>query len=351
MQQILAFETDLLEHEDLFDGSKVMEAKVAALKDEARAELARIEALGGAAAAVETGALKQALVESNARRLAAIESGEQVVVGVNRYRDGEPSPLTAGDGAVYTVSETVEMEAVRRIRAWRARRDEAAVEAALSDLEAAAREGRNVMPPSIACAKAGVTTGEWGETLRRVFGEYRAPTGVTSSTASPGATQDIRLMVADLSERLGETPRLVVGKPGLDGHSNGAEQIALRARDVGMEATYDGIRQTPSEIVARAKATGAHVVGLSILSGSHVPLVREVRAKMRAEGLDHVPVVVGGIISAEDENVLRNMGVAAVYTPKDYALDAIMADIVRVVDRSLPNRPGEGAAPQRRARA
>ncbi|HEY8566805.1 MAG TPA: protein meaA [Beijerinckiaceae bacterium] len=349
MQQILAFETDLLEHEDLFDGSTVMEAKVAALKDEARAEFARIEALGGAAAAVETGALKQALVESNARRLAAIESGEQIVVGVNRFREGEPSPLTAGDGAVYTVSETVEMEAVHRIRAWRTRRDEAAVTAALAELEAAAREGRNVMPPSIACAKAGVTTGEWGETLRQVFGEYRAPTGVTASTASAGATQDIRLMVAELGERLGETPRLVVGKPGLDGHSNGAEQIALRARDVGMEATYEGIRQTPAEIVARAKANRAHVVGLSILSGSHVPLVREVRAKMRAEGLDHIPVVVGGIISAEDENVLRNMGVAAVYTPKDYALDAIMADIVRVVDRSLPNRPGEDEALRRRA--
>jgi (2R)-ethylmalonyl-CoA mutase len=335
MQQILAFETDLLEHEDLFDGSVVMEAKVAALKEAARAELSRIEAMGGAAAAVETGALKRGLVESNARRLAAIEAGERIVVGVNRFREGEPSPLTAGDGAILTVPETVEMETVRAIRAWRARRDAAAVEAALAELETAAREGRNVMPPSIACAKAGVTTGEWGETLRRVFGEYRAPTGVTPETETAAAAGDVRLMVADLAEKLGEEPRLLVGKPGLDGHSNGAEQIALRARDVGFSVTYDGIRQTPSEIVAKARETGAHVIGLSILSGSHVPLVREVMARLRVEGLDRVPLVVGGIISAEDENVLRNMGVSAIYTPKDYALDGIMADIVRVTERSL----------------
>jgi ethylmalonyl-CoA mutase len=204
------------------------------------------------------------------------------------------------------------------------------------------------MPPSIACAKAGITTGEWGEALRRVFGEYRAPTGVTPETASAGATQEIRLMVVELAERLGEPPRLVVGKPGLDGHSNGAEQIALRARDVGMEVAYDGIRQTPAEIVARARDTDAHVIGLSILSGSHVPLVREVKARLRLEGLDHIPLVVGGIISAEDENVLRNMGVAAIYTPKDYALDTIMADIVRVVGRAWPRDPAtEPAAPPR----
>ena len=199
------------------------------------------------------------------------------------------------------------------------------------------------MPASIACAKAGVTTGEWGEALRRVFGEYRAPTGVTADTASAGATQDIRFMVSELAERIGETPRLVVGKPGLDGHSNGAEQIALRSRDVGFEVTYDGIRQTPAEIVAKARETNAHVIGLSILSGSHVPLVREVKARLRLEGLDHIPLVVGGIISGEDENVLRNMGVAAIYTPKDYALDAIMADIVRVVGRAWPREPVEDA--------
>ncbi|HEX2553206.1 MAG TPA: protein meaA [Microvirga sp.] len=352
MQQILAFETDLLENDDLFDGSRVIEAKVASLKEEIRAELARLEALGGAVAGVESGYLKRALVESNARRLAGIEAGEQVVVGVNRYREGEPSPLTAGDGAVLTVPETVEMEAVHRIRAWRQGRDAAAAEAALAELEAAAREGRSVMPASIACAKAGVTTGEWGEALRRVFGEYRAPTGVTPETATGGATEGIRLMVADLAQAIGETPRLVVGKPGLDGHSNGAEQVALRARDVGMEVAYDGIRQTPDEIVARAKETGAHVIGLSILSGSHVPLVREVKARLRRESLDHIPVVVGGIISAEDENVLRNLGVAAIYTPKDYALDAIMADIVRVVGRAFPREAsGDSPSPRRRAAA
>ncbi|MDF3062050.1 MAG: methylmalonyl-CoA mutase, large subunit [Microvirga sp.] len=350
MQQILAYETDLLEYDDIFDGSKAIEAKVEELKSAARAELARIDAMGGAIAAVESGALKQALVESNAKRLAAIEAGEQVVVGVNRFTEGAPSPLTAGESSFLSVPETVEMEAVRRIRAWRARRDEAAAERALNALEAAAREGRNIMPASIECAKAGVTTGEWGERLREVFGEYRAPTGVSPETATAGATQEIRLMVAELGKKLGETPRLVVGKPGLDGHSNGAEQIALRARDVGMEVSYDGIRQTPAEIVERARETGAHVIGLSILSGSHVPLVREVKARLRLEGLDHVPVVVGGIISAEDDNVLRNMGVAAVYTPKDYALDAIMADVVRVVERAVERRAAMGqAAPKRRA--
>jgi (2R)-ethylmalonyl-CoA mutase len=203
------------------------------------------------------------------------------------------------------------------------------------ETRAAAREGRNVMPPSIACAKAGVTTGEWGETLRRVFGEYRAPTGVTLDTAGDGGAADVRLLVAELAEVLGEQPRLLVGKPGLDGHSNGAEQIALRARDVGWAVSYDGIRQTPSEIVRRARENGAHVIGLSILSGGHVSLVREVMARLRVEGLDRVPVVVGGIIGAEDGHVLRNMGVAAIYTPKDYALDGIMADIVRVAERAL----------------
>jgi (2R)-ethylmalonyl-CoA mutase len=338
MQQILAYETDLLEYEDVFDGSKVIEAKVAELKDAARAELARIDAMGGASAAVDTGALKRALVESNAKRLAAIECGEQVVVGVNRYTQGEPSPLMTGEGAFLSVPETVEMEAVHRIRAWRAQRDGAAADAALAELEAAAREGRSVMPASIACAKAGVTTGEWGEALRGVFGEYRAPTGVSVDTVTAGATQELRLMVADLAQTLGATPRMLVGKPGLDGHSNGAEQIALRARDVGMEVTYDGIRQTPAEIVGNARETGAHVIGLSILSGSHVPLVREVMARLRIEGLEHVPVVVGGIISAEDDNVLRNMGVSAVYTPKDFSLDAIMGDLVKVVRRALERR-------------
>ena len=335
MQQVLAYETDLLEHEDLFDGSRVMDAKVGALKEAARAELARIDAAGGAIVAVEDGSLKRALVESNARRLARVETGEQVVVGVNRFQEGEPSPLVAGEGTFLSVPETVEMEAVAKLRAWRAGRDNRAVEAARADLERAAREGANIVAPSIAAAKAGMTTGEWGETLREVFGQYRAPTGVSVDTVGAPSGSDIRLVVADLATTLGGRPRLVVGKPGLDGHSNGAEQIALRARDVGMDVTYDGIRQTPAEIVARAIETDAHLIGLSILSGSHVPLVREVKARLRLEGRDHIPLVVGGIISAEDENVLRNMGVAAIYTPKDYVLDTIMADMVRVIGRGL----------------
>ncbi|WP_238181791.1 methylmalonyl-CoA mutase family protein, partial [Methylobacterium trifolii] len=352
MQQILAFETDLLEYDDIFDGSKVIDAKVESLKEQTRAELARIGEIGGAVAAVETGALKQSLVESNARRISAIEAGDQIVVGVNKWQQGEPSPLTAGEGAIFTVSENVEMEAEARIRDWRAKRDDRAVGRALEDLEAAARSGANIMPVSIAAAKAGVTTGEWGARLRDVFGEYRAPTGVTLQTVSSGAAEDAKLLIADLGERLGEQPRLVVGKPGLDGHSNGAEQIALRARDVGFDVTYDGIRQTPAEIVAKAKATGAHVVGLSILSGSHVPLVRDVKAKMREAGLDHIPVVVGGIISPDDELVLKNMGVSAVYTPKDYVIDTIMIGLAKVVGKALDKasadkRDGTGANRER----
>ncbi len=343
MQQILAFETDLLEYDDIFDGSTVIESRVEALKEQTRAELKRIAELGGAVTAVEAGELKRALVESNAKRIAAIEKGEQIVVGVNKWQQGEPSPLTAGEGAIFTVSETVEMEAETRIREWRAKRDDRAVGQALDDLEQAARSGANIMPPSIAAAKAGVTTGEWGQRLREVFGEYRAPTGVTLETVTSGAAEEARLLIADLGERLGETPKLVVGKPGLDGHSNGAEQIALRARDVGFDVTYDGIRQTPTEIVAKAKERGAHVIGLSVLSGSHVPLVREVKAKLREAGLDHVPVVVGGIISTEDELVLKNMGVTAVYTPKDYELDKIMVGLAKVVERALDKRAADRA--------
>jgi (2R)-ethylmalonyl-CoA mutase len=339
MQQILAFETDLLENEDLFDGSVVMERKVEALKEAARAELARIEAEGGAVAAVVSGSLKRALVESNARRIQRVETGEQIVVGVNRYTEAESSPLTAGEGIFMSVPETVEMEAIAKIRAWRSARDGRAVDEALAELASAAREDRNVMPASIAAAKVGVTTGEWGETLREIFGQYRAPTGITIETVTSPAADEVRLMVSELSEKLDGAPRVLVGKPGLDGHSNGAEQIALRARDVGMEVTYDGIRQTPAEIVARALETDTHLIGLSILSGSHVPLVRDVMARLRREGLEHIPVVVGGIISAEDENVLKQLGVTAVYTPKDYALDGIMRGMVGIMEQGLGRRP------------
>ncbi|MFO1067523.1 MAG: methylmalonyl-CoA mutase family protein [Geminicoccaceae bacterium] len=334
MQQILALETDLLEYGDLFDGSPVVEAKVEALMAEARAELARIEAMGGALAAVESGYMKQRLVESSAARIAAIASGEQVVVGVNRYTETAPSPLTAGaDGGFMTVDAAAEREQVERLQAWRAQRDPAAVQAALALLRSAAAEGRNVMEPSIACAHAGVTTGEWGQCLREVFGEYRAPTGV--GAARPMAPADayapVRTAVEDASLRLGRRLKMLVGKPGLDGHSNGAEQIAVAARDCGFEVVYEGIRLTPARIANTALEEGVHVVGLSILSGSHVPLVTEVLERMRRLGLGGVPVVVGGIIPPQDAEILRAAGVARIYTPKDYEVTRIMADIVDVI--------------------
>ena len=333
MQQILAYETDLLEYADIFNGSKEIEAKVEALVAEAREELARIEAMGGAVAAVESSYMKQKLVESNTRRLEQIEKGEATVVGVNRFRETEASPLTGGDGSILTVPEHVEAEAVEGLKAWRAQRDPRAVEKALADLRAAAAEGRNIMEPSIVAAKAGVTTGEWGETLRAVFGEYRAPTGVGRAVRETGGDLGpVRSAVEAVSTKLGRRLKFLVGKPGLDGHSNGAEQIAVRARDCGMEVVYEGIRLTPAQIVNAALEEGVHVVGLSILSGSHLALVRDVMDRMRASGLDDVPVVVGGIIPPEDERSLKAMGVAAVYTPKNFQLNDIMADVVRLVD-------------------
>ncbi len=330
LQQILAYETDLLEFGDLFDGNPVVAAKVAELKAEASAEMQRIGEMGGAIAAVPY--MKSKLVESNTRRLEAIESGDQVVIGVNRFTETEPSPLTTGEGSIMVVDPAVEAAQVESLKAWRAARDAKAVEKALADLRAAAQEGRNVMEPSIAAAKAGVTTGEWGQVLREVFGEYRAPTGVgRAARAETGDLAPIRDEVEKVSRALGRRLKFLVGKPGLDGHSNGAEQIAVRARDCGMEVVYEGIRLTPAEIVNAALEEGVHVVGLSILSGSHIPLVTEVMERMRVEGLDDVPVIVGGIIPPEDETVLRGAGVAAVYTPKDFQLNAIMADIVRIV--------------------
>jgi len=335
LQQIVAYETDLLEFGDLFDGSPVVEAKVEALAAGARDELNAIEAMGGAVAAVDSGYMKEQLVRSNARRVAAIEAGEQVVVGVNRFTDGAESPLTAGEGTVLTVDHTAEDAQIRGLLAWRERRDAAAVKRALAGLERAAREGANVMEASIDCAHAGVTTGEWGEALRRVFGEYRAPTGIDAGAgaAEAEALEALRERVAALSGRLGRAVTMVVGKPGLDGHSNGAEQVAVRAADAGMDVVYDGIRLTPAEIVAAAKEREAHVVGLSILSGSHVELVREVVRLMREEGLGEVPVVVGGIVPPADEGALRNMGVARVYTPKDYDLNRVLNEIVDLLDR------------------
>jgi (2R)-ethylmalonyl-CoA mutase len=338
MQQILAFETDLLEFEDLFDGSHVVEAKVRELKQGALDVLSRIEQMGGAVAAVESGFMKEQLVDANRARVLGIESGALTVVGVNRYTTAEPSPLSAGDGAIQKVDIAVEAEQIARLKAWRASRDSAAAEAALNDLIAAAKEDRNIMPASIACAKAGVTTGEWGGALRAVYGEYRPPTGV-AMVIDTGGDEQIEAVKADveaLSQRLGRQLSFLVGKPGLDGHSNGAEQIAARGRMVGMDVIYEGIRLTPAEIVAAAKEKKPHAVGLSILSGSHLDLVQEVVRLMRAEGLADIPLVVGGIIPPADELALRQMGVRGVYTPKDFKITDIMGDVVRLVDRANP---------------
>ena len=333
MQQILAYETDLLEYGDLFDGSPEVARKVEELKQAAREELAAIDAMGGAVAAIDTGYMKSKLVESNTRRLETIERGEQTVVGVNRFKETEASPLTAGEGSIMVVEERVEAQQIARLKEWRASRDAKAVEKALAELRSAAAEGRSVMEPSIAAAKAGVTTGEWGTTLREIFGEYRAPTGVgRAARQTTGDLAGVRSEVERVSQKLGRRIKFLVGKPGLDGHSNGAEQIAVRARDCGMEVVYEGIRLTPAEIVNAALEEGVHCVGLSILSGSHVPLVRDVMDRMRTEGLGDIPVIVGGIIPPEDEKILKQAGVAAVYTPKDFDLNAIMSDIVKIVD-------------------
>jgi (2R)-ethylmalonyl-CoA mutase len=332
MQQILAYETDLLEYGDIFDGSTEIDRVVETLKAQARAELETIEQMGGAVAAIEE--MKRRLVESNSERLRRIESGEQVVVGVNRFTETEASPLSAGGPAIESIDPKVEAEQIARLEAWREARDAKAAKAALKALDRAAREGANIMEPSIACAKAGVTTGEWGAVLRGVFGEYRAPTGVGRAARADGAgLEKVRSQVEALSGRLGRRLKMLVGKPGLDGHSNGAEQIAVRARDCGMEVVYEGIRLTPARIVRAALEESVHVIGLSILSGSHLALVGDVMARLGEEGIGDVPVVVGGIIPPEDARRLKALGVAAVYTPKDFQLNDIMADIVALVDR------------------
>jgi ethylmalonyl-CoA mutase len=334
MQQILAYETDLLEYGDIFDGSGEIAQKVEDLKQQAREELRRIEEMGGAVAAVDLGYMKQQLVESNTARLEAIERGEQTVVGVNKYLESEPSPLAGAADAILTVSEDAERGQIERLKAWRESRDNAAVAEALKDLKRTATSGGNIMPASIVCAKAGVTTGEWGWTLREAFGEYRAPTGVGRAMRNDvTGLDDIRADVDRVSRKLGRRLTFLVGKPGLDGHSNGAEQIAVRARDAGMQVVYEGIRLTPEEIVEAARKEKAHVVGLSVLSGSHLPLVEDIVDRMKRAGLD-VPVVVGGIIPPEDAAELEKAGVAAVYTPKDFELNRIMSDVVRIVERA-----------------
>ena len=340
MQQIVAFETDLLDYGDIFDGSKEIATKVEALKDEARAELKHVLSLGGGSSEAVIAYMKQRLVESNTARLHAIETGETKIVGVNAFTTTEPSPLSAGTDAIMTVKDDVEYEQIERLKAWRSARDQKAAKAALDELARAAKEGRNIMEPSIACAKAGITTGEWGGCLRDIFGEYRAPTGVALTMRADGteALADLRTRVKRLTERMGETPRFLVGKPGLDGHSNGAEQIAVRAADTGLEVIYDGIRVTPEQLVKTVAEKQVHILGLSILSGSHVPLIREVMQRLRAAGLSNVPVVAGGIIPQDDVNVLKQLGVAAVYTPKDFDLNRIMSDLVGLVEKQADEK-------------
>jgi (2R)-ethylmalonyl-CoA mutase len=334
LQQIVAHETDLLEYGDLFDGSPVVDAKVEELKAGAREELKLIEKLGGSIAAVESGYMKEALVESNARRVQAIMSGDLKIVGVNCFQESAPSPLADSADAIMKVDDAAEAEQVERLNAWRDGRDEAAVKIALDALARAAAEDRNIMEASIDAAKAGATTGEWSDVLRRVYGEYRAPTGVggAAGVAAEGLA-DVRAEVEAVSARIGRRIKILVGKPGLDGHSNGAEQIAVAARDAGMEVVYEGIRLTPRQIVNAALEEAVHLVGLSILSGSHAALAREVLEGLRTEGLGDVPVVVGGIIPPEDAEMLKAAGIAAIYTPKDFDLAAIMADITGIVDR------------------
>jgi (2R)-ethylmalonyl-CoA mutase len=334
IQQILAYETDLLEYPDIFEGSKVMDGLVAELADGARAEMAVVEEHGGAVEAV--GYMKAALVDSHRERIRRIESGDLVVVGQNRYESTAPSPLASGeDGGILTVDPGVEAEQVAALRAWREQRDAAAVEAALDELRRVAlASDENIMPATIAAARAGATTGEWSQALRDAFGEYRAPTGVGEASAGPVAVgpelEELRDEVARVGDALGRRLKILVGKPGLDGHSNGAEQIAVRARDVGMEVVYEGIRLTPSQIVTSALQEGVHVIGLSILSGSHRELIPAVIDGLEEAGVD-APVVVGGIIPEADVAPLKEAGVAAVYTPKDFDLTRIMRDIVALV--------------------
>jgi len=334
MQQIVAYETDLLEYADIFDGSKEIDRKVEELKTAARSELAKLEQMGGAVKGISSGYMKEQLVISNTSRLKAIETGETTLVGVNAYQQGEPSPLASSDGqSILTVPDHVEFDQINNLKNWRQQRDNNAVAEALKALKAAAADGDNIMPPSIACAKAGVTTGEWGETLREVFGEFRAPTGVGVVFSTKGDDiEKIQKSVTALTEKLGQSPKLLVGKPGLDGHSNGAEQIAVRARETGMDVIYDGIRLTPEQIVATAVEQNPHAIGLSILSGSHVSLVRDVINKLKEAGKSNIPVIVGGIIPDDDVNVLKQLGVTRVYTPKDFKLNTMMSEIIGLIE-------------------
>jgi (2R)-ethylmalonyl-CoA mutase len=350
LQQVLAYETDLLEYPDIFEGSKVIEGLVAELVAEARKEMDRVAELGGAVEAVDY--MKAGLVESHRERWRRIESGELTVVGMNRFTSTEPSPLTAdADGGILVVDPAVEAERRAALDQWRSQRDETAVDTALEELARVARsDSENIMPATIGAARAGVTTGEWSQTLRDVFGEYRAPTGVGEAAAlSSEDVSELRAEVERVSEALGRRLKFLVGKPGLDGHSNGAEQIAVRARDAGMDVVYEGIRLTPSQIASSAAQEGVHVVGLSILSGSHAELIPSVLEALAEAGAGDVPVVVGGIIPEADAAALREAGVAAVYTPKDWDLNRMMRDIIGLVGEQLDDSGAGRAGPSREA--
>ena len=331
MQQIMAFETDLLEYEDLFDGNQVVDAKVESLKASARYELETIETQGGALNAIEY--MKSRLVESNTDRLQNIESNHTTVVGVNKFKNTEKSPLVSGDGGIMVVDPSVEKDQIDRLNLWRRKRDEKLVNKALFNLRKAALDGQNIMPTSIEAAKAGATTGEWAQEMRNIYGEYRGPTGVAMGISNKtDGLDELRSAVDAVSDKLGERLKFLIGKPGLDGHSNGAEQIASRARDCGMKIEYEGIRLTPQELVETVKSTKAHVVGLSILSGSHIPLVQDMITLLAKEGLTKIPIVVGGIIPEEDKAKLLKMGISKVYTPKDFQMNTIMMDIVNLAE-------------------
>ena len=337
LQQILAYETDLLEFEDLFNGSKVIDEKVSEMKTEAKKEFDYIQSIGGAVIGIENSYLKQQLVNSNKERIQNINDGKQVVVGVNKYTETESSPLTANDSGIETIDPSVEAEQIKALKEWRDVRDNSAVKEALQKLKEAAESDQNIMEASINAAKVGVTTGEWTDTLRDIYGEFRAPTGINQNikTASNGDYSPIIKRVDNISKKIGRRIKFLVGKPGLDGHSSGAEQIAVSASDCGMDVLYEGIRLTPEQIVKSSVEEDVHIIGLSILSGSHIQLVAEIMAELKKNNIDNIPVIVGGIIPVEDEKILLQNGVKAVYTPKNYQMSDIMSDIVSIVEKEI----------------
>jgi len=348
MQQVLVFETDLLEYGDIFDGSTVIDAKVQSLIEGAEEEMARVQENGGMIPALETGYVKRQLVTSHTERMRAIERGDLQIVGLNCYKETAPSPLVGeGESSIMKVDPNAEREQIERLNAFKAQRSQAEVNAALANLAAVARTGENIMPASIRCAHAGVTTGEWSQVLREVFGEYRPPTGIDISLQEESPSAIVKLVrerVRDTGEELGRPLRILVGKPGLDGHSNGAEQIAVKARDVGFEIVYEGIRLTPQQIAKAALEEGVHLIGLSVLSGSHLELADEIFKELDKVGLADIPVIVGGIIPVEDERTLLSKGVAAVYTPKNIDMNIIMLDLVDIIRQSNGLKPFEQKA-------